>query len=133
MENRAGRKFVRLVARLSRPCGLRLRKPSGRAFCGGCGSALGWPTVVTGAATDDPEQSTDLGERRQVTILFADLSGYTSLAAERDPEETHRLLRCFFEAVDHAVTRLAPERHIGDNVMGVFGAPVARGDDPIGQ
>ena len=74
----------------------------------------------------------DVSERRQVSILFADLSGYTSLAARRDPEETHRILGRFFEAVDHAVTRYGGsiERHIGDNVMGVFGAPVAHGDDP---
>src|SRR5437868_3761429 len=91
-ENRAGRKFCAACgAALTRPCpDCGFGNQADERFCGGCGSALDWPTVVTGAATDDPEQSTeDLGERRQVTILFADLSGYTSLAAERDPEETH--------------------------------------------
>src|SRR6516165_12449575 len=84
---------------------------------------------ATGAAATIAQ---DVSERRQVTILFADLSNYTSLAARRDPEETHRILGRFFEAVDHAVTRYGGsiERHIGDNVMGVFGAPVAHGDDP---
>ena len=89
----------------------------------------------TAAGNNQPARrnlSQDFGERRQVTILFADLSSYTSLAAQRDPEETHRILGRFFEAVDSAVTQFggAIERHIGDNVMGVFGAPVAHGDDP---
>jgi len=102
-------------------------------FCGGCGAALEPLAATTGVPASGPEALSDnLGERRQVTILFADLSGYTSLAARRDPEETHRILGRFFEAVDSAVTRFggAIERHIGDNVMGVFGAPLAHGDDP---
>jgi class 3 adenylate cyclase/tetratricopeptide (TPR) repeat protein len=72
------------------------------------------------------------GERRQVTILFADLVGYTRLSAELDPEETHALLGRFFEAVDGAVESFGGtvDKHIGDNVMAVFGAPVAHGNDP---
>jgi class 3 adenylate cyclase/tetratricopeptide (TPR) repeat protein len=99
-------------------------------FCGGCGAAVELSAATARVAASGP--SDDIGERRQVTILFADLSGYTSLAARRDPEETHRILGRFFEAVDSAVTRYggAIERHIGDNVMGVFGAPVAHHDDP---
>jgi class 3 adenylate cyclase/tetratricopeptide (TPR) repeat protein len=87
---------------------------------------------VPGVAPARNEVGEEPGERRQVTILFADLAGYTSLAARQDPEETHRILGRFFEAVDSAVTRFggAIERHIGDNVMGMFGAPVAHGDDP---
>src|SRR3954447_2885402 len=84
-------------------------------------------------AAREPLLSTSHGERRQVTILFADLAGYTAIAAQRDPEETHRLLGRFFQAIDSIVSRYggAIERHIGDNVMGVFGAPVAHGDDPL--
>ena len=134
-ENRAGRRFCAAcgaaLARACSACGF-LNHPDER-FCGGCGAAIeaqATPASVPGAQTAAAPQ--DVSERRQVSILFADLSGYTSLAARRDPEETHRILGRFFEAVDHAVTRYGGsiERHIGDNVMGVFGAPVAHGDDP---
>jgi class 3 adenylate cyclase/tetratricopeptide (TPR) repeat protein len=133
-ENRAGRRFCAACGtELPRACGACgfLNHPDER-FCGGCGVALEQASatnLATGAAATIAQ---DVSERRQVTILFADLSGYTSLAARRDPEETHRILGRFFEAVDSAVTRYggAIERHIGDNVMGVFGAPVAHGDDP---
>jgi class 3 adenylate cyclase/tetratricopeptide (TPR) repeat protein len=138
-ENRAGRRFCAACgAALARPCercGF-VNQPHER-FCGGCGSALEpQPATTTQAAEKAAENRAglppDVGERRQVTILFADLSGYTSLAAQRDPEETHAILGRFFEAVDRAVTQFggAIERHIGDNVMGVFGAPLAHGDDP---
>src|SRR5580704_15028931 len=146
-ENRAGRRFCSACGEaLPQPCpdcGF-VNEPMER-FCGGCGAAREAALATTSAAAplEKPSPhlspgdlseglSEDFGERRQVTILFADLSGYTSLAARRDPEETHRILGRFFEAVDSAVTRFggAIERHIGDNVMGMFGAPVAHGDDP---
>src|SRR5216683_2889250 len=134
-ENRAGRRFCGACgAALPRPCEhCGFVNQADERFCGGCGSALEPPPATTGPAADKPVGGPhDFGERRQVTILFADMSGYTSLAAQRDPEETHRILGRFFEAVDSAVTQFggAIERHIGDNVMGVFGAPVAHGDDP---
>jgi class 3 adenylate cyclase len=124
-ENRAGRRFCAACgAALPRSCPhCGFVNQADERFCGGCGAPIEPPAVTTGAAAGRPEVlSEDAGERRQVTILFAD--GYTSLAARRDPEETHRILGRFFEAVDGAVTRFggAIERHIGDNVMGVFGA-----------
>ncbi len=72
------------------------------------------------------------GERRQVAVLFADISGFTSLAAERDAEETHQLLNRFFAAVDVVVQGFGGniDKHIGDAVMAVFGAPIAHTDDP---
>jgi class 3 adenylate cyclase/tetratricopeptide (TPR) repeat protein len=71
------------------------------------------------------------GERRQVTVLFADLVAYTVLSRELDPEEVHALLCRFFECMDRAVEDHGGrvERHIGDCVMAVFGAPVAHGND----
>jgi class 3 adenylate cyclase/tetratricopeptide (TPR) repeat protein len=134
-ENRAGRRFCAdCGAALPRACpSCGFVNQIDERFCGGCGAVLEPLPATTGSTAGGLEGlSQDLGERRQVTILFADLSGYTSLAARRDPEETHRILGRFFEAVDGAVTRFggAIERHIGDNVMGVFGAPVAHGDDP---
>jgi class 3 adenylate cyclase/tetratricopeptide (TPR) repeat protein len=71
-------------------------------------------------------------ERRQATVLFADLSGYTAAAERMDPEAVKAL-------VDRTLRRLAEEvdrfggtvdKFIGDNVMGVFGAPLAHEDDP---
>ena len=80
---------------------------------------------------------TDEGEtveaaRRQVTVLFADISGYTRLSSGLDAEETHALLNSFFTAVDAVVRNYGGtiDKHIGDAVMAVFGAPVAHTDDP---
>ena len=72
------------------------------------------------------------GERRQVAVLFADISGFTRLAAERDAEEVHQMLNRFFAAVDTVVHDFggSVDKHIGDAVMAVFGAPVAHTDDP---
>ncbi|MBV9220756.1 MAG: AAA family ATPase [Methylobacteriaceae bacterium] len=74
----------------------------------------------------------DAGERRQVTILFADLAGYTQLSTELDAEELHALRSAFTETTDAVVVAHGGtiERHIGDCVMAVFGAPVAHGNDP---
>jgi class 3 adenylate cyclase/tetratricopeptide (TPR) repeat protein len=133
-ENRAGRRFCAACgAALPRPCSnCGFLNHADEYFCGGCGVTLEQAPAATHATDTAAALPQDVSERRQVTILFADLSGYTSLAASRDPEETHRILGRFFEAVDGAVTRYsgAIERHIGDNVMGVFGAPIAHGDDP---
>src|SRR4051794_18148688 len=71
-------------------------------------------------------------ERRKATVLFADLSGYTAVAERMDPEAVKSI-------VDRALRRLGQEvvryggtvdKYIGDNVMAVFGAPVAHEDDP---
>jgi class 3 adenylate cyclase len=72
------------------------------------------------------------GERRQVTVLFCDLAGYTRLGRELDAEEVHALLGRFFELVDRLIESYGGtvDKHIGDCVMGVFGAPRAHGNDP---
>jgi len=72
------------------------------------------------------------GEHRQVTVLFADLSGFTRLSTELGAEATHMLLNHYFEAVDRIVEDYggSVDKHIGDNVMAVFGAPAAHTDDP---
>src|SRR6266550_3399124 len=94
--------------------------PTAARFCPHCGAR------VVAAAAPAPA-----GERRQVTIVFADLSGYTHLSSTLDPEETHRLLTRFFERTDAVIARWggAIDKHIGDAVMGVFGAPIAYGND----
>ncbi|MDP6691662.1 MAG: adenylate/guanylate cyclase domain-containing protein [Alphaproteobacteria bacterium] len=88
------------------------------------------------AATDTPAPSVEPapaeGERRQVAVMFADISGFTRLSAQRDAEEIHQLLNRFFAAVDTVVQDFggSVDKHIGDAVMAVFGAPVAHTDDP---
>ena len=76
--------------------------------------------------TDVPE-----AERRQVTVLFADLAGFTKMSREVDSEEMVGILGAYFEVVDEAVLRNGGrlDKHIGDAVMGVFGAPQAFGDE----
>jgi class 3 adenylate cyclase/tetratricopeptide (TPR) repeat protein len=105
-------------------------------FCGGCGASLA-------PAPKEPEPtSSDIaghiiqapsGERRQVTIFFADLSGYTVLAEALDPEDLHNLVGRVFDVIDRIVREYGGtvHRHVGDEVMALFGAPVAHGDDPL--
>lgn len=71
------------------------------------------------------------GERRQVTVLFADLTGYTALSKLLDAEEIEGILTAFFEVADAAIIEHGGiiDKHIGDCVMAVFGAPVAHDND----
>lgn len=107
------------LALACRACGA--QNPPSARFCGNCGSAL----------APVPETRPSEGELRPVTVLFADLSGFTALASDRDPEDVQRLLNDFFAIADGVIVRLGGtiDKHIGDCVMAVFGAPVAHGDD----
>jgi class 3 adenylate cyclase/tetratricopeptide (TPR) repeat protein len=72
-----------------------------------------------------------IGERRQVTVLFADLADYTAWGQQLDAEEVHALLQQFFTRVDGIIQQHGGHitRHIGDCVMAVFGAPIAHDND----
>jgi class 3 adenylate cyclase/tetratricopeptide (TPR) repeat protein len=72
------------------------------------------------------------GERRQVTVLFADIAGFTEMSERLGAEATHEVLNRYFETADRIVEEYggAIDKHIGDNVMAVFGAPVAHDNDP---
>ena len=85
------------------------------------------------SASSPPSPAIVAGERRQVTVLFADIAGYTKLSSELGAEATHALLNRYFEAVDDIVQRYggSVNKHMGDNVMAVFGAPIAHDDDPL--
>lgn len=87
------------------------------------------PASLSGPAV--PTSESVEGERRQVTVLFADLAGYTVLSNELDPEEAHALLEGFFALADRLVGEHGGsiDKHIGDCVMAVFGAPIAHGND----
>lgn len=72
------------------------------------------------------------GERRQVTVLFADIADFTGLSERLGAEATHEVLNRFFDVSDRIVVEFggAIDKHIGDNLMAVFGAPVAHDNDP---
>ncbi|BCF92250.1 hypothetical protein PPGU16_53170 [Paraburkholderia largidicola] len=91
------------------------------------------PPVVQ-ACFDKPVASTNggpLDERRQVAVLFADMCGFTDLSRELDPEELLAVLDGYFEQVDDIVERHGGhiDKHLGDCVMAVFGAPRSHGND----
>jgi len=82
------------------------------------------------AASGEAQQQD--GERRQVTVLFADIADFTPLSERLGAEATHSVLNRYFEAADRIVEDFGGtvDKHIGDNVMAVFGAPKAHDNDP---
>jgi class 3 adenylate cyclase len=73
------------------------------------------------------------GERKQVTILFADLKGSMELLADRDPEEARRILDPVLERMMDAVHRYdgTVNQVMGDGIMALFGAPLAHEDHAV--
>src|ERR1051326_323904 len=71
-------------------------------------------------------------ERRIVTVLFADVVGFTSLAEDLDAEDVSLIQDAYFDAVRETITRYGGvlEKFVGDAAMAVFGIPRARDDDP---
>ena len=71
-------------------------------------------------------------ERKVVTVLFADLVGFTARAEQLDPEDVEAILRPYHERLRSELERFGGtvEKFIGDAVMALFGAPVAHEDDP---
>ncbi len=133
-ENEAGRKFCG-------ECGARLLiacpacgsgNSPGIRFCGECGGSLDIGAGgAPGATTSGSVAPTHESERRLVSVLFADLVGFTTLAQDRDPEETRELLTRYFDLARDVVQRYGGvvEKFIGDAVMAVWGAPIATEDD----
>jgi class 3 adenylate cyclase/tetratricopeptide (TPR) repeat protein len=72
------------------------------------------------------------GERRQVTVLFADIAGFTTIAERLDPEDVHRIVDRCFELITAEVHRFEGtiNQYTGDGVMALFGAPIAHEDSP---
>jgi len=110
-------------------CGARASQ--GDRFCPSCGGSL---TEATPAAPQDlarigPVSSAP--ERRLVSVLFADLVGFTTLSEGRDPEDVRALLSLYFARCRAVIDRYGGtvEKFIGDAVMAVWGAPVAKEDD----
>jgi len=105
--------------------------PVGASFCIECGAAL---TADGPAAVPAPPAPFEAPpeERRQATIVFADLSGYTAAAERMDPEAVKALVDRTLRRLGEEIERFGGsiDKFIGDNVMGVFGAPTAHEDDP---
>ncbi len=147
-ENEAGRKFCKecaaSLAVVCWNCGTP-NSPDAK-FCGECASALRETVAASGGAAHAPSPTAPSGpaappaaapapaavaERRLVTVLFADLVGFTPFAEERDAEEVREILSRYFELASDVIARYGGtvEKFIGDAVMAVWGAPVAHEDD----
>jgi class 3 adenylate cyclase/tetratricopeptide (TPR) repeat protein len=143
-ENRPGRKFCAQCAtplELACPnCGAAY--DAGDLFCGECATPLGASaapaTATTGsparpqaAPTGTPAKSGAVSERRVVSVLFADLVGFTPFAEERDAEDVRDTLTRYFDIASDIIGRYGGtvEKFIGDAVMAVWGTPTAREDD----
>src|SRR5690349_2649894 len=126
-ENEVGRKFCgecgAPLAVVCASCGT--RNSPGAKFCGECGATLGT------APPARPQAPEPLAERRLVTVLFADLVGFTAHSESRDAEDVRELLSRYFDTCRTLIARYGGtvEKFIGDAVMAVWGAPVAMEDD----
>jgi class 3 adenylate cyclase/tetratricopeptide (TPR) repeat protein len=143
-ENPTDQKFcgncgTRLVA-LCVACGA--PSPPGQKFCGDCGAPLG--PASPGQKFGSPDAYTPKylaekiltsrsaleGERKQVTVLFADIAGFTSLSERLDPEDVHGLMTRALELMLAEVHRYegTVNQFLGDGIMALFGAPIAHED-----
>jgi class 3 adenylate cyclase/tetratricopeptide (TPR) repeat protein len=101
-------------------------------FCGTCGTRLaGAPPSVGPVVRPAAGSPAPVAERRLVSVLFADLVGFTPFAEERDAEDVRDTLSRYFELSSDVITRYGGtvEKFIGDAVMAVWGAPTAHEDD----
>jgi class 3 adenylate cyclase len=146
-ENPAGQKFCgECAARLASACpSCGASNPPGQKFCGECGTGLGQTDGTANYGTPlsyTPKHLAEKiltskaaleGERKQVTVLFADLKGSMELLADRDPEEARKLLDPVLEHMMEAVHRYegTVNQVMGDGIMALFGAPLAHEDHAV--
>jgi class 3 adenylate cyclase/tetratricopeptide (TPR) repeat protein len=148
-ENREGRRFcAKCAAPLATACpSCGFSNEPGEDFCGGCAAPLTVPSRPAEARFASPDAYTPKhlaekiltskaaleGERKQVTVLFADLKGSMELLADRDPEEARKLLDPVVERMMEAVHRYegTVNQVMGDGIMALFGAPIAHEDHAV--
>jgi predicted ATPase/class 3 adenylate cyclase len=116
--------------------------PPDFAFCPKCGASMATdggndrreptPRRAPSQPLEPLQKSHTEADRRTVTVLFADLSGFTALSERLDPEVTQRLQNELFEELAAAVRSFGGfvDKFIGDALLALFGAPVAHEDDP---
>lgn len=128
-ENRDTTKFCEECGeriRLTCPrCGLDV--PIGRKFCGECGQQL----PVAGA--DERITPAIVGERKRITVMFSDLSGYTRMTERLDPEEVKEIMGRIFGEITMIVRKYDGfiGRFLGDAAMILFGVPTSHEDDAV--
>ena len=134
-ENPAGAKFcTECASPLARPCAnCGTANSAGAKFCGECAAPLATDEAPSGSTTGVPVATTapHEAERRLVSILFADLVGFTPFAEKRDAEDVRESLSRYFDLARTVIERYGGtvEKFIGDAVMAVWGVPVAHEDD----
>jgi len=102
--------------------------PADFAFCPKCGGRL----AAAPTPPPPPPPASPEGDRRPVTVLFADLAGFTALSEGLDPEDVRAIQADLFHEMSASIERYEGfvEKFVGDAVMAVFGAPRAHEDDP---
>ncbi|MBI6546785.1 MAG: zinc ribbon domain-containing protein, partial [Cyanobacteria bacterium NC_groundwater_1444_Ag_S-0.65um_54_12] len=87
-------------------------------------------TIQTAPSLVSP--TVPLGDRRFVTVLFADVSGFTTMSEKLDPEQVTEVINAFFKVLTEPIYQFGGivDKYIGDAIMALFGAPVAHEDDP---
>ena len=117
----------------------RSETPAGAKFCPDCGAGL---TVGPAPESYTPKHLAEkilsarkgvVGERKQISVLFADMKGSMELLAERDPEEAHNILEPMLKHMMEAVHRYegTVNQVLGDGIMALFGAPLAHEDHAV--
>ncbi|MGD2187059.1 MAG: adenylate/guanylate cyclase domain-containing protein, partial [Desulfobacterales bacterium] len=113
--------------------------PPRAKFCDTCGQELAQPKEAEAKipepapAKDTPAPTPIASERKHVTALFSDLSGYTAMSERLDPEEVKEITAKIFDEVSKIITKYEGfvEKFAGDAVMALFGATEAHEDDPV--